>query len=104
MKAAKPRREGRLRSALEGLRAEAAAARTRLRRLLLAGADTSAARIEADACAARIAEVIAELTGIETERAMAGQEVVAADAARIATEATSAIDARLAALQPPQHP
>jgi len=104
MTAVNPRRVAKLRSVLEGLRQEAAAARPRLHRLLLAGQDTAAARAEADACAARIAEIIAELTGIEAQQALAGREAVANAAARIAAGTIAAIETRLAALQPPQHP
>jgi hypothetical protein len=104
MSAANPRREARLRSTLEGLRAEAAAARPRLRRLLLAGADTSAARAEADACAARIVEIIAELSGIEADQTVAGREAIADNAARITAGTIAAIDARLDALKPPAKP
>jgi len=100
MKAATRRREVKLRSALASLQREAADARPRLQALLMAGQDTLAARRAADACAARINEILAEMGALNAEREASSRAAVAADADAILAATIAAIDAQLAALQP----
>jgi hypothetical protein len=84
--------------------AESAASRPRLRRLLLEGKDTPALRTEVRALGNRIAEMNRLASEMEAASERDAAANIHRNAAALVDSIVSAIAARLAALQPPDHP
>jgi hypothetical protein len=89
---------------LETLRQEREAARPRLRRLLAAGQDTAPIRGEIVALERRMEDITAVLAALAAERELKEADITTAGADKLATDAVARLEARLASLQPPQHP
>jgi hypothetical protein len=89
---------------LRTLLAESDAARPRLRRLLLAGEDTSAVRAEIRALEERVHEIRRAGDQLAAHRDAQAAEDIKQDAADIAAEAIERLSALLASREPPQHP
>jgi hypothetical protein len=89
---------------LRTLLAESDAARPRLRRLLLAGEDTSAVRAEIRALEERVHDIRRTGDQLAAQRELEAAEHVKQDAAAIAAEAIERLAALVASRQPPQRP
>jgi hypothetical protein len=96
--------ESELRATLATLRQACEASRPHLRRLLAAGEDTSPLRAESVALERRMSDITAVLAGLATEREREEAAITSAGADKLATDALDRLEARLASLQPPQHP
>jgi chromosome segregation ATPase len=99
-----PVTEQQLRTALDTLHRESAAARQRVLRLLAEGQDTAELRAEITALERRISDIVAVLAALAAERERKESATAKALAASLAKEATGRIEALMASLQPPPHP
>jgi hypothetical protein len=96
--------ESELRGALDVLREECGLCRPRLLRLLADGRDRAPLRSEITALDRRMADITAALAALAAERERMESDITSADAGRLATDVLHRLEARLASLQPPQHP